>query len=383
MNTKTRKPWWTRGMQVLKRSLIGLFLMAGTVLVVGMLLWAAGFFHRKVPNDVGQMGLALPATAKRVIVQAVEMPRYETAVGVTQAIHEASVASKILARVIEVNVNAGQVVRSGDILVRLQDEDLDSRVKQLESNASAARARQSQASIEWDRAKVLLPQMAISQSEYSQREADWKAASAELERASQAVEEAKVLKTYATIVAPFDGIVVDKQVKPGDTTVPGQVLFKIYDPTHMQLVAQVRESLALGLRPGQSILASLDALGYECEATISEVVPQADSATHSFAVKVIGPCPPGVYGGMYGRLKFPTGKETLTLIPKEALVRVGQLALVYIAHQDHLERRNVQIGREIQGQFEVLAGLRPGEEVVLMDPRSLLEFSTLELGRSK
>jgi multidrug efflux pump subunit AcrA (membrane-fusion protein) len=125
-----------------------------------MLLWAAGFFHRKVPHDVGQMGLTLPATAKRVIVQAVEMPRYETAVGVTQAIHEASVASKILARVIEVNVNAGQVVRAGDILVRLQDEDLDSRVKQLESNASAARARQSQASIEWDRAKVLLPQMA-------------------------------------------------------------------------------------------------------------------------------------------------------------------------------------------------------------------------------
>ena len=196
-------------------------------------------------------------------------------------------------------------------------------------------------------------------------EADLRSATAELERSKQAVEEAKAQLAYAEVVAPFDGLIVDKQVKPGDTAVPGQVLFRLYDPTHMQLVAQVRESLALTLKPGQRILAGLSALGYECEATISEVVPQSNSATHSFEVKVVGPCPPGIYSGMFGRLKLPIGNEEAIVIPKNAITRVGQLTMVQVAKEGVMELRNVQIGREIDGRLQVLAGLQPGEKVVL------------------
>jgi RND family efflux transporter MFP subunit len=178
------------------------------------------------------------------LIHAVSIPRYETAVGTIQAVHEAAVASKILARVEEVNVTAGQKVLAGEVLVKLQDQDLRAKLGQVDSNLVAAQARQSQAETEYLRAQGLLAQSAISLSEKQAREADLRLANAEVERATQAIAEAKIQLSFATIAAPFDGVVVDKQVKAGDTAVPGQVLFRIYDPTQMQLVAQVRESLA-------------------------------------------------------------------------------------------------------------------------------------------
>ena len=342
-----------------------LIILAGCGAVVALLLWAAGTFHSKVPANGSHAARSVPPDARLSTIEKITVPRFETAVGIIQAVRDASVATKILARVEEVNVTAGQQVKAGEVLVRLLNDDLIARLGQIESNREGAEARQTQAQAEFDRAANLFAKQAISQSEYQAYEADLRAASAELERAKQAIAEAKVQLSFATVTAPFDGVVIDKQVKSGDTAVPGQVLFRIYDPSHMQLVASVRESLALSLRPGQQIGASISSLGYECQATISEVVPQADSATHSFDVKVVGPCPTGVYSGMFGRLKLPVGDEEVIVLPREAVIRVGQLTMVDVAHNGHLERRNVQLGRDVDGRLQVLAGLRPGEQVVL------------------
>ncbi len=364
MKNNAKLAWLTTLSRELRSWLI---LVAGFASVIGMLLWAAGVFHTKVHHGESENTASLQPGSTLLQLQSVALPRYETAVGTIQAVHEAAVASKILARVEEVNVTAGQKVRAGDILVKLLDQDLRAKLAQIESNLVSAQAKQSQAQSEFQRANSLLAQAAISQSEYQAREADIRSANAEVERSKQAIEEAKIQLSFATIAAPFDGIVVDKQVKAGDTAVPGQVLFRIYDPTQMQLVAQVRESLALSLRPGQTITASLDALNYETQATISEVVPQANSATHSFEVKVIGPVPEGIYSGMFGRLKLPLGTEEAILVPKDSILRIGQLSMVQVAQGDQIVRRNVQLGREFQNQIQILAGLRAGEIIAIKE----------------
>jgi len=139
----------------------------------------------------------------------------------------------------------------------------------------------------------------------------------------------------------------------------------LYEPNRMQMVATVRESLALRLKVGDQIPARLDALDHECLATVSEIVPQADTNSRSFTVKVTGPCPPGVYSGMFGRISIPLDEEELLVIPASAIVRVGQLELVDVVQEGRVMRRTVQIGRPIGTSFEVLAGLRAGDKVVL------------------
>jgi membrane fusion protein (multidrug efflux system) len=343
-----------------------------TVLIVAMTaglgLWLfslAGFFHPKIepglienpPRPLGDRPVA--------VVERIRRPRVETAVGTVLPVHETSVASRLLAKVVEVRVSAGQRVSEGELLVRLEDSDLVARKKQAEAALAAAESAQRRAEADFRRAQQLWAEQAIARAEYERDEAAFRTATAELERARQAVREAEVWLDYATIRAPLGGIVVDKRVSVGDTVVPGQVLLTLYDPSRMQLLATVRESLAQKLAVGQSIRARLEALQHQCDATISEIVPQAQAASRSFTVKVVGPCPPGVYSGMFGRIEIPLEDEELLVVPAAAILQVGQLDLVDLVVDGRLQRRSVRLGRPLDGRIEVLAGLKEGDRVAL------------------
>jgi RND family efflux transporter MFP subunit len=342
-----------------------LLMLVGLVGVTLLLLVLAGYFHEKVEPSSVMERTRLPAEARLVEVAEVKQLRYESAVGAIKPVHEANVASKILARVIEVNATAGMQVREGDVLVRLSDEEQQSRVRQAEADRDSMVALLQLARTEAARAEQLIASKAISQAEYDTAKASMQTAAANAERASRAVEEAKVFLDYATVLAPFSGTIVDKAVAPGDTVIPGQALVTLYEPGNMQLVANVRESLAMRLTVGQQIPASLEALGYQCLATVSELVPKADISSRSFEVKATAPCPSGTYSGMFGRLMIPLEEERLLLIPRQAIQRVGQLTMVMVVRDGQVTRRTVQLGRLQGDQVEVLSGLQAGEQLWL------------------
>ncbi|RMF82382.1 MAG: efflux RND transporter periplasmic adaptor subunit [Planctomycetota bacterium] len=335
-----------------------------SAIVVVLLLWLAGVFEDKVAAEGGHVAARKVGDAPLATVRLESVPRVEAAVGSVRAVRETAIASKLLAKVVEVNVIAGQSVKAGDVLVRLDDADLKARLEQALAQADAARAARDQAKIEYDRVKRLMEQQAAAQIEWERVQTALKSAEAELQRANEAVEEARTVLGYATIKAPFDGIVVDKRVNVGDTATPGQVLLTLYDPKRMQLVASVRESLAQRLAVGQELGVRIDALDLTCGGAISEIVPEAQSASRSFLVKVTGPCPPGVFAGMFGRLLIPLDAEEVLLIPASAVRRIGQLDIVDVVEGDVLRRRVVQLGRRFGDDVEVLSGLRAGERVV-------------------
>jgi RND family efflux transporter MFP subunit len=343
-----------------------ILMILGVAGVAYLLMVFAGVFHTKVQPATSPPVPSLPANAVLVPVREVTQPRYESAIGAIKPVHEANVASKILARVIEVNVTAGKTVVAGDVLVRLSSDEQLSRVKQADAMRESLVAELQLAKTEASRAAQLLPSNSISQAEYDSAQTRVQTTQASLARAERAVEEAKVYLDFATVVAPFSGVIVDKAVQPGDTVSPGQTLLSLYDPTAMQLVANVRESLATRLKVGQTLPARMESMGYECMATVSEVVPRADVSSRSFEVKVTGPCPQGVYAGMFGRLMLPLDDEQLLLIPTKAISRVGQLTYVQVASSNHsLSRRSIQLGRVFGTETEVLSGLKAGEMILL------------------
>ncbi len=356
--------WWP----VVRASMAAL---AVTVLVVGLMLWLLGVFHPKI-SVAAAAGEAPRRVGDRPVVEvrAETIPAVETAVGTVRAVHEASVASELLAKVAEVNVRAGAKVSRGDVLVRLQDEDLQARVRQARANLEAARTARDQAKVEFERLARLFEQKSAARIEYDRAEAAFRSAEAGLTAAEQALRHAETILGYATVRSPIDGIVVDRRVEPGDTASPGQVLATLYDPTRMQLVARVRESLAHRLRPDQIITVRVDALGHDCEGVVSEIVPEAETASRSFTVKVTGPCPPGVYAGMFGRLVIPMGEQPVLTVPLAAVRRVGQLEVVEAVEEGFLKRRAVRLGRTLDDRVIVLGGLRAGERVALPDGAS-------------
>ncbi len=336
--------------------------------VSGMLLGLSGMFHPKVgappaPTGVGGRGDGPPP--ETVEVRRIRRPRYESAVGTIKPVHEVAIASKILAVIEEIRVSAGQAVRAGDVLVVLDDEALVARLRQAESAAGAAQAAAERATLDLERARRLREQNAVTEAQLDEAVAAARATRSEVLRAGQAVEEARVMRSYATLASPITGVVVDKRAESGDTAAPGQVLLTLYDPTQMQMVASVREGLASRLKVGEEVPARLENLGIECHATVREIVPESQAATRTFQVKVSGPCPPGVTSGMFGRISVPLEEETLLVVPERAIRRVGQLTIVDLARDGRTERRAIRTGRSIDGEREVLAGLREGDRVVL------------------
>jgi len=339
--------------------------IAAVVFVVLTMMWLMGYFHPKLaggrPAPVGR-----PLGDARVVpVERIRVPVAESAVGTVRPVHESAVASKIMAKVVAVNVKAGDRVKKGDVLIKLDDADLKARQQQALAAVTAAKAARDHAMIEFDRIKKLMGQNAASRIEYERAETTLKSAEAELQRAEQILNEAETILSYATIHAAMDALVVDKRVDVGDTVAPGQVLLNLYDPTRMQLVASVRESLTRRLKVGQNIEVSIDAVGHPCEGQVSEIVPQAESASRTFLVKVTGPCPPGVYAGMFGRLTIPLDEEETLVIPREAVCMIGQLSVVDVVDGKTLQRRVIQPGRTLNGKLEVLSGLREGEQIAL------------------
>jgi len=343
-----------------------------TVAIVMIMMWLMGVFEPKVEEvtiaaPVGHPVGDIPLQA----VERIRLPVNESAVGTVRPVHETSVASKILAKIVAVHIKAGQPVSKNMVLVELDDTELKARRDQALAAVDAAKAKQDQAKTEFDRIQRLAKQNAAARIEQDTATTSLQSAQANLRQAKQRLKEAETILDYATIRSPLNGIVVDKKIEVGDTIRPGQELATLYDPTRMQLVARVRESLTHRLAVGQMVPVRIDALNLNCHGQISELVPEAETTSRTFSVKVTGPCPPGVYAGMFGRLMIPLDDAEVLVIPRTAVRRVGQLDIVEVADKGRLQRRAVQLGKPLGKKMQVLSGLREGEQVAIIAPATL------------
>jgi RND family efflux transporter MFP subunit len=345
--------------------------------VVVIMLALAGRFTNKVPDEATTKTSSSPVEGQIVTVQAYPLPQFEPAVGTVRAVHETAIGSKLLARVVEVKLLAGQKVKAGEILLRLDDTDLRAKLQQAKAAVTSIEAVRAQAAADEKRYASLIDAKAISRQDYEKQITALRSAEADLLRAQAAVKEVQATLEWATVRSPIDGTVIDKKVDMGDMVSPGQILVTLFDHSRMQLVASVRESLTGQLAVGQKIAVQLEGLHKQCSGTVSEIVPESQSSSRAFLVKVTGPCPAGISTGMFGRILIPLAKaETVLVIPRLAVRRVGQLELVDVADNGAAIRRAIRTGRNLgdmkdsNGQVlndgvEVLSGLQAGEKVVL------------------
>lgn len=347
---------------------IVLSLVAG-VGVILLMLWLAGGFKPKVSAEpVAAAGAGQrPISGELVAVRTIRVPRTESAVGTIRAVHEASIAAEVLAKVVAMNVQAGQAVKKGDVLVKLDDEEFAARLRESAAVVAAVEAARDQAKIEYNRVLDLHRQNAAADIELQRADTALKDTEARLEQSRQSQRAAAKNLDNTIIRCPFDGVVIEKYVEVGDTVAPQKLLLTIYDPTRMQLVANVRESLINHVQRDQSLDVHIEAIDKNCKGVVTEIVPQSDIASRTFAVKVRGPCSPEIHSGMFGRLIIPLDEEEWLVIPKAAVRRVGQLDLVDVVAEEGgaLERRVVRLGRTHDGDVEVLSGLRAGEQIAM------------------
>jgi RND family efflux transporter MFP subunit len=340
---------------------------AAMVVVVFLVMLLSGSFNEKIsPGVLAAAGIAVPENAVTATVAAETFPVFEEATGTVEAQRRTTVSARILATIDAILVSAGDEVRQGDVLIRLEDAELLARMEEARRAVDAAAASARQRAADLQRARKLLGTGVMSRSEFDQIEAAASVTAAELQRSREIFERVRINQTYSTITAPVSGKVIDRLAEPGDTATPGTPLLSLYDPAALRIEVPVRESLLSRLHPGATLEVRIGRTE-PVMGIVDEIVPYAEAGSRTFLVKIGLPRREGTYAGMFGRVFLPAGERSRLLVARSAIERIGQLTFATVVGDDgNVQRRLVTVGRESEGErVEVLSGLAAGETVLL------------------
>ncbi|NTV71197.1 MAG: efflux RND transporter periplasmic adaptor subunit [Azonexaceae bacterium] len=269
-----------------------------------------------------------------------------------EAVQQATVGAQIAGRVLEVKADAGQSVKKGDVLMRIDG-------REAAEAARAAEAQYANAKVSYDRTKSLVAQKFMSPAALDKARADLEAAAANRAAAGAG-------QRHATIVAPMTGIVARRHAEMGDMATPGKPLFSIYQPGTLRVTASIPQYRLKAMRDVKTARVEFPELGKWVDAVKVQVLPTADAATHVSQVRVTLPDVPEATPGMFARVHFITGQSEKLTVPVGAVLRRGEVAAVYVQTADNrLSLRQLRLGDAVgQGEIEVLAGLSAGDKVV-------------------
>jgi RND family efflux transporter MFP subunit len=373
------------------------------LLIPAVLLVACGREEGARPKPA--KAAAIPVSVAPASLQ--NWPDLYEATGTVRARTTATIASKVMGYVQQVSVQVGDRVREGQPLVTLDARDLEANLRraeagraeavsalpELENSIAGAKANYELAQATFRRIEDLAAKKSVSNQEFDEASARLKAAQAAYEmvqarreqlqsRIAQADQEqraARITRDYASIAAPFSGIVTARSVEPGNLAAPGAPLLTIEREGAYRLEAAIDESNLPAIRVGQSVKVTLDALARTFDARVSEVVPAVDAASRAYTVKIDLPALPQMRSGLFGKAVFSLTNRQALAIPAKALQENGQLQSVFVVTSGEAHTRLITAGRHHQDLVEALSGLQAGETVVVAPPADLADGACVEV----
>lgn len=269
-----------------------------------------------------------------------------------EAVQQATVGAQVPGRVLEVKADAGQAVKKGELLMRID-------AREAAEAARAAEAQYANAKVTYERTKSLVAQKFMSAAALDKAKADFDAAAANRAAAGAS-------QSHASIVAPMTGLVARRHAELGDMAMPGTALFTIYQPGSLRVTASIPQYQLKDMRGVTTARVEFPELGKWVDAVKVQLLPTADAATHVSQVRVSLPEVPEATPGMFARVHFVTGRAEKLTVPAAAIVRRGEVAAVYVQTPDNrLSLRQLRLGDAVgRGEIEVLAGLAAGDRVV-------------------
>jgi RND family efflux transporter MFP subunit len=348
-----------------KKKIIGL-----SALVLGAIVfmaWLAGLLHfgKIAPGLVTFKGA--PPQGEILTVQETEIPRDLEVLGTVISKTLAQVSSQVSGRVVKIWVEAGVRVKPGDSLVTLSDAEYRAKVDQARAAAAQAQAQLTQVSADYKRYQFLYKEGAASPQEFDAVAARYKSAKAGLAQAQAMVAEAATLKGYTVVRAPNAAIVAERKVAVGDLAQPGQTLVSLYTPDSLQIEGEVNDNYREQLKLGEAAHVSVPAVNFQADLPLAEIFPISAPGSRTFKVRTATLENSALVPGMFARLSLRLGHSRGILIPKTAVHTVGQLTMVKVLMDQTAQMRQVKLGRQVEDQMEVLAGLQPGDKIVISE----------------
>lgn len=302
----------------------------------------------------------LVAAAQTRVVAPRETPVAMPFEATIEATKQAVVATQVTGRIVAVKAEAGQKVAAGQLLMQVDAREASEAV-------ASAQAQRERAEADYLRTKNLFERKFVSRAALDQAEAALKAA-----RAQEAA--ARAGASHAAVTAPITGIVGQRHAELGDLAMPGKPLLTVFDPKGLRAVAQVPQHRLAAIRNASSAHVDFVESGHRVSASRIEILPTVDTRSHTATVRVYLPEEQGILPGMAARVTFLAGATQKLTLPKEAILRRGEIAAVYVLREGKPVLRQVRLGEATaDGEVEILAGLSAGETVSLAPVKTAIE----------
>lgn len=289
----------------------------------------------------------------------------------TTATLEAETHAEVIARtngiIKRMMVEEGDVVKAGDVLIELEDDQQKLAVRQAVIRRDAARstfARQKR----MHEQGILSPQdFEVAENDYNQRLAE--------------VEEAELNLSYTTVRAPFSGQVVRRLVDLGAHVQNNTPLFEMMDVTPLLSRVHVPANRMGGITVGQELKMTLDSTGELLMGKVRLVSPIVDPNTGTVKVTAeINDYPEGTRPGDFAEVNIVTERrENAMLVPSVAVFEEQGRNVLFVAVNGFAERRQIEVGFVEQGNTEVVSGVEPGDLVVVKGQRNLRPKMPVEI----
>lgn len=286
--------------------------------------------------------------------------------GTIEAQDDAVLSSRAMGPVVSEHVGLGDIVRKGDMLLKIDERMSGGMLAQAQGALAQAKAGEALAATNLRRFQALYDAQACSQLELDMAVTQHETAVGAVRQGLGAVDAATAVSNESTVRAPFDGVVVEKFVNVGDLVAPGRPLIRVQTKQGLYLSFSVRSADAAQLILGSTINCKLDNLGREMNAVITEIAPSADPMTHTISVKARLNDADSLAAGFTVTAEVPGEAAQMILIPHSALYVIGGLHLVTVVDSAGIARtRVVTVGRVRGEEIEILSGLVADEVVVL------------------
>ncbi len=303
--------------------------------------------------------------------------------GSVQPERRADLRAEVSAVVLQVLKENGDVVRRGDLLVRLDDTAIRENLSSAEAAARAAGQSFDQAERQFQRMLTLRKSGMASTQATEDTETRRNNAQSDLEAAKTRAAQARQQLQRTEARAPFDGIVSDRKVSAGDTAQIGKELVKVIDPTSMRLEGLISADNVASVKAGQMVSFRVNGYGdQEFSGKIRRVNPSANATTRQVEVLVdfVDKKQPKL-AGLYAEGRVEIESASGLTIPATALVRDGDKSSAWRVQGDAIKKVTLDVGYRDprSGEYVLRAGLADGDRLIRHPSATLKDGQKIEM----
>lgn len=320
-----------------------------------------------------------PGALATVAVQLVARDESTGFDGLVEAVRQTVLAAQVSGAIVELRVKAGDAVKAGQVLARLDARAAEQSATAGQAQAQAARAMLDVASKDFARQKQLFDKGFISRAALDAAEATYKSAESQMAALIAQAGATRTQSDFYVLRAPYPGIVSEVPVVLGDMATPGRPILTLYDPSLLRVTAAIPESVVISAAARLAARVELpDATGalQSIKPGLVTVLPSVDPGSHTWQIRL--DLPAGTVNavpGKFARVWLPVQRAATepagrVFVPAKSVVRRAEMTGVYVLDAGgRPSLRQVRVGRTSGELTEVLSGLSAGERVAT-DPQA-------------